>query len=159
MKIAIIGTRNLKNPKQVLQNIVKYLKDNKIKVRLVVSGNAVGTDQLANHFAKVEGVTVAHYLPWPSFNKQLVQNKPNIRYFYNPTKIFDNHILTLFPHMSNVSKGVWSLIRRNYQIILGLNGTNPCDIVFWHTTDGNVHGGTAYGVKLAEEKGIKLVRV
>jgi predicted Rossmann fold nucleotide-binding protein DprA/Smf involved in DNA uptake len=63
MKIAIIGTRNMENSKEVLANITNYLTINQIDVKIVRSGNALGTDQLANKFAKIEGVDVFHYLP------------------------------------------------------------------------------------------------
>ena len=63
MKIAVIGTRSLKNSKEVLTNIIEYLKNNNLSINTVRSGNALGTDQISNSFAKIDEISVYHYLP------------------------------------------------------------------------------------------------
>jgi hypothetical protein len=61
--------------------------------------------------------------------------------------------------MSEQSDGVWRLVRRNFQIILGVKGDVPVDLVFWHTVDGKLTGGTRYGVVLADSHGIKTIKI
>jgi hypothetical protein len=73
--------------------------------------------------------------------------------------MFDKDILEIFPHMSKMKQGVWALIRRNFQIILSTKGRDPVDLVFWHTKDGKLTGGTRYGVVLARKMGIKDISV
>jgi hypothetical protein len=159
MKIAVIGTRSLRNQKDVLTNIVEYLKENGLNVHVVRSGNALGTDQVSNSFAKIDRINVIHYLPWESYNKDLQIKKDNVYYICKSTHKFDKDILDMFPHMNNMKPGIWSLIRRNFQIILGTEGNDPVDIVFWHTIDGKLTGGTRYGVMLARKLGIKDISV
>ena len=158
-KIAIIGTRKINNTKQVTKNIVRYLQDNDISINTVRSGNAEGTDQIATVFSKLENIKVVHYLPWESYNKELQLKKDNVSYICEPITKFDKDIVELFPHMENQKQGVWSLIRRNYQIILGKDGNDPVDLVFWHTVNGKLTGGTRYGVLLARQVDIKDISV
>lgn len=159
MKIAVFGTRNLQDPKEVITKIVKYLIDNKIDVSEVRSGNAIGTDQLANKFAKIDKLKVCHFLPWESYNKDLQMSKNNVYYICKISKKFDKDILKLFPFMEKTKPGMWSLIRRNFQIIMGENGDDYVDMVFWHTADGELTGGTRYGVMLARKLGIKDINI
>jgi len=158
-RIAIIGTRDLKNPKEVLRKIVNYLKENKIDFDTVTSGNAVGTDQIANSFSKIDKITIIHYLPWKTYNEDLKIEKDNVQYVCNSTDKFDKDILEMFPFMKKQSQGNWALVRRNFQIILGSDGDKPVDLVFWHTVDGILSGGTRYGVLLARKMGIKDVSI
>jgi hypothetical protein len=156
MKAAIIGTRGIKNPERVYEKIQNYIKKNDLKIDLFVSGNAEGTDQIANRFVPT---AVLHFLPWASYNKHLQQlDNFDIFYVTNVLNIFDEQILELFPHMKNQSQGVWNLIRRNFQIILGEYGSQPVDIVFFHI-EGELKGGTRYGVLLAKENNILCVLV
>lgn len=159
MKIAVIGTRKLQDPKEVINKIVKYLIDNKINISEVRSGNAIGTDQLANKFAKIDKLKVYHFLPWGSYNKALQLNKDNVYYIYKASDKFDKDILELFPFMEKTKHGIWSLIRRNFQIIMGENGDDHVDMVFWHTINGELTGGTRYGVMLARKLGIKDISI
>lgn len=159
MKIAIIGTREIETPKEVLTNIIQYLKDKKILVTEVRSGNAEGTDQLANKFLKDKNIKVAHYLPWKSYNYSLRVNENNVYYIHKETDKFDDEIIEMFPYMEKMKSSVWALVRRNYQIILGTNGDDPVDLVFWHTIAGKLKGGTRYGVMLARGKKITDVSV
>lgn len=159
MKIAVIGTRKLQDPKEVITKIVKYLVDNKINISEVRSGNAAGTDQLANKFAKIDKLKVYHFLPWGSYNKALQLNKDNVYYICKASDKFDKDILELFPFMEKTKHGIWSLIRRNFQIIMGENGDDHVDLVFWHTINGELTGGTRYGVMLARKLGIKDINI
>lgn len=159
MKIAVIGTRKVTNSKAVLTNIVRYLTTNEINISSVRSGNAIGSDQLANSFAKIDRISVYHYLPWENYNKSLRIKKDNIYYICESTNKFDKDIIEMFPHMAKMKSGVWALIRRNFQIIMGKDGNDPVDIVFWHTIDGKLTGGTRYGVMLAKKLGIKDINV
>ncbi|NCC41235.1 MAG: hypothetical protein EOM21_17740 [Gammaproteobacteria bacterium] len=154
-KMAIIGPRNIKSQKAIEANIRKYLADNKLKYDIVVSGNAEGTDQIANSFASDH--IVAHYLPWGIYNQEL--RKEGIRYITHPTEMFDDQILELFPFMKDKGQGVWKLVRRNFQIILGKEGEYPVDVVFYHSETKEVSGGTRYGYVIAKAHGIKTVRV
>ncbi len=54
MKVAIIGSRNVKYPKAVLNKILEELPNNCTEI---VSGGAEGVDMLAEQFAKDNGIT------------------------------------------------------------------------------------------------------
>jgi hypothetical protein len=159
-KIAIIGTRKLKESHAdiVFKNIKKYLSENNLKPNMVRSGNAVGTDQLANRLVD-DSTTIAHYLPWIDYNQELKSRNPRIHYLFKKTNVFDDKMYELFPFIKGQRDGVISLIRRNFQIIMGIDGDKPVDLVFWHTNSNKPSGGTMYGVILARHLGIKDVRV
>ncbi len=55
MKIAIIGSRNIKNI-----NIEKYISDD---VNEIVSGGARGVDSVAAKYAKENGIKLTEFLP------------------------------------------------------------------------------------------------
>lgn len=158
IKAAIIGTRDLQDLQAVHKYIETYCLAHDIKMKFIASGNSKGTDQVANLFLS-EDTHVAHYLPWPNFNKENFITHKNMHYILRSDTNFDEKILELFPHMKKVSTSVWHLIRRNFQIILGIYGDKPVDIVFWYTKDGKITGGTRYGVLLAQHLGIKTVQI
>ena len=149
MKIAVIGTRDESQLELAKENLFKFLDDN--NVTLVRSGNAYGSDQLANLFNGF----VEHYLPWKSYNEELRYS--DVTYILGDVDIFDDKITELFPWVNN-KNGLKKLVRRNCAIILGINGDDPVDAVLWHNPKG-VTGGTAYGVKLAEHLGISTIRI
>jgi len=62
-KIVIIGTRQLVEKDIVLQKIKEYIEKEQIQIDSVRSGNAAGTDQLANEFSALNDVIIVHYIP------------------------------------------------------------------------------------------------
>jgi predicted Rossmann fold nucleotide-binding protein DprA/Smf involved in DNA uptake len=62
-KIAVIGTRKLEKKDEVIESIKKYIEKEDIHLDSVRSGNAEGTDQLANTFSDIPDIVIIHYLP------------------------------------------------------------------------------------------------
>lgn len=151
--IAIIGTRSVDSESiDVLFLKVKSLiARERLEVDRVYSGNAVGTDQVASRF----GDKTVLFLPWRSYNAALITNQ-TVAVRGDDTR-YDGEIKKLFPWIEKASCGTVALIRRNAFIVLGDDFYKPADVVFWHTADGSITGGTAYGVKLAMSHRIKLI--
>jgi hypothetical protein len=116
---------------------------------VVTSGNAVGTDQVSKLWRKN-----IQYLPWSDYNQELGFGYKHC--VAGGIKIFDGEILKLFPWIQGRTDGLWHLIRRNCCIILGKDGTNPVDAVYYYANEkkGIVEGGTRYAVELARSRGI-----
>ena len=75
MKIAIIGSRNLK-----VANLEKYLPES---VTEIVSGGAMGIDSCARSYAKQNGLKLTEFLPnYDDFGKKapLIRNIEIIKY-------------------------------------------------------------------------------
>jgi hypothetical protein len=158
IKAAIVGTRQPKyEGQELLRRLFNVFKVEGIFPTVVRSGNAEGTDQVANFWAGLSSILVGHYLPWSNYNIHL--RIEGVKYIYEPTTMFDELILQLFPHMANQKPSVWNLVRRNCQIVMGTNGKSLVDIVFWHTASGSLEGGTAYAVKLARHLKIRDIQI
>lgn len=159
VNIAIIGTRDsdVVNNNKMGRAIRDYLLANQLEVVNVYSGNAEGTDQVANLFRRVAKVT--HFLPWDSHNADL--RKDGVEYINKGTsKDYDDLMFKLYPHLAKTQKhAILKLIRRNMHIILGDKDHKAVDIVFWHTKSGEPVSGTLYGYTLAKHLGLRTVRL
>lgn len=75
MKLAIIGSRNLK-----IENLEKYLPSG---ITEIVSGGAIGIDTIAAEYAKKQGIILKEFLPeYQKYKKNapLIRNKQIVNY-------------------------------------------------------------------------------
>ena len=100
MKIAIIGSRSIKDPK-VLDVIDKYLSVYVGKNLTLLMGDAKGVDELTQHYADAHNLDVVKFLPY-----HLLDNKTEFdsRHFFIRTKqLVDNadRVLAIWDTKSN----------------------------------------------------------
>jgi hypothetical protein len=146
MRVAIIGTRKPGIPQAELA--LKFMLRIPVDA-LVTSGNAEGTDQISKGWTKN-----IQYLPWNDYNVELGLGYKHC--VAGGIKIFDGEIYRLWPYLAACEQGVMRLVRRNCCIILGRDGTQPVDAVYYYANEKNgvVQGGTKYGVELARSREI-----
>lgn len=61
MKVAVIGSRGFDDQEKLYRALDSY--HNKQKIDLIISGGAVGADQLAEQYAKERGIPVKIFKP------------------------------------------------------------------------------------------------
>jgi len=146
MRAAIIGTRE---PGIPLEELIPLFKVHIPEDAIITSGNAVGVDQVSKAWKKN-----LQYLPWFSYNQKLGFGYRHC--VAGGIKIYDAEIAKLWVYLAAASKGVLAMVRRNCCIILGRDGQNPVDVVYYYASekDGAVQGGTKYGVEFARAHGI-----
>lgn len=152
MRIAIIGTREVS--KDQIDEIFQIIESKYGQDVIVHSGNALGVDEVALRFKRVN-----IFLPWSTYNEHLKVKG----LFYSDKGNDDENDLSiqiLFPHFSKLSIGAKKMIRRNFFIVMGDSKMNipPVDTVVFYTGKG-VKGGTAYGVNIAKSFEIPVEEV
>ena len=152
MRVAIIGTREV--TEKQLERIHKAI-DTRFGSEIVVhSGGAVGVDQVAYKFSKVNV-----FLPWATYNNNERPEGNTAKFIVKGDDTrYDEMLTELFPHFTKMTQGVKKLLRRNAFIVLGYDSVPRVDTVVWYTGKG-VKGGTAYGVIIARHHGIKTVEL
>lgn len=144
MKVACIGTRELKSQsdKDLLYQIGRWLAQQGITV---VSGNAVGSDQMyAKGANDIDPKLVELWLPWASYNVEAVRSGNNV------------HVLGLYkqeweimssmhPMWSMINLAVKKLMMRNIRIVKGC-----AQVIGLPSIDKPWGGGTGMGMKLAD---------
>ena len=143
-RISIIGNRSLaKASKEVQCQAIDFVQQFVAthKPEWIVSGNAVGADQLSHLFNNN-----LQYLPWEGYNNHLMVNGNSV--VAGEIKIFDEEIFEMFPWIKNKSQGVLKLIRRNFAMIRGVKPGNQVDAILYWTESVQVTGGPKYAYDL-----------
>lgn len=94
------------------------------------------------------------FLPWKGFN-----NNPSTLYFYSIPPKLEVIAKKIYLAWDRVSIGVKKLHARNVQQILGKDPdvSEPSQfVVCWTLRPANEFGGTRFGMKLAEQRGIPV---
>ncbi len=146
LRVAIVGSRGfIASPLQV-----KWLEAKIPSDAIVVSGNAVGADQLSKLWKNN-----IQYLPWSGYNKELGYGAKCA--VAGHITIYDNVIGDLFPWITKAS--VMKLVRRNCALIGGLYGNKKVDILFYGCPKGVITSGTKYALTFAKHLGIPIFKI
>lgn len=149
MIVTGIGSR--KTPPEVLkdmQRIGEWCKEQRVPLR---SGHADGADWAFEQGA--QELCIA-YIPWASFNQHLHSRARKV--LYKPTDESRALVAQVHPAPHKLSQGTWKLHGRNTWQILGSTLDKPSQAVVCWTPKGEVVGGTATAIRLAQERGIPV---
>ena len=138
-----IGSRQL--PDEIKQRIIEGAKIMANRGALLRTGGAEGSDEAFLLGAGIENTCI--YLPWKEYNghkgPQTIVATERMR--MAAMEIASKH----HPAWDRCSQGARKLHARNVQIILGCRLDNPVDIVVCYTENGEIRGGTAMGITIA----------
>lgn len=142
-----IGAR--KTPQDILNKFFKigaYLANKGFVLR---SGGADGADEAFEDGCVSENGAKEIYLPWKGFNN-------------NDSELYNIPIgamliaKSIHPAWNNLTAGAIKMHSRNICQILGQDLNTPVDFVVCYTENGEVKGGTATAIRLAEQLSIPV---
>ncbi|MDB4314440.1 hypothetical protein N9955_00265 [bacterium] len=118
------------------------------------SGGAGGADEAFQSGVKEKAQI---WLPWPNFAPHLKKQYPmhDYKVIGNHDEAASNHVLENHPNPKALSRGGFSLHKRNYRQVVGIKEKNSSFVICW-TPDGKETGGTATAIKLAKSLGIPV---
>jgi len=152
MIITGIGSRH--TPPDVCELFTELASEARERDWWVRSGHAHGADYAFEKGARERCIA---YLPWNGFNADLET--------LGATKVepLREDVLKIVykhePYAKDLSDGVKRIKSRNVYQVLGVNLKAPSDVVVCWTIDGDVVGGTALAIKIANTHGIPVVNV
>lgn len=147
---AYAGIGSRETPEDVLSAFVKLAAELSEQGHVLRSGGAPGADS-----AFQEGAYPNHeiFLPWPGFNEIDAGDAELIEPIEHAYLIAE----TFHPAWSRLGQGARRLHARNSHIILGADLQDPVEFVICWTFDGKVKGGTAQGIRIAEDSNIPII--
>lgn len=154
--IGCIGTRTpTKEQRAVCVKLGMWIAVNKHQLR---SGNAEGCDQAyaegANH---IDPTAVHLCLPWPNYERQAVVagNHVHLLEDLDPTHLqaLREEAARTHKRWSNLTQGTQKLHTRNGLII------ESCDLILALPNSSPWGGGTGQGMRIAEQRGIRVVNL
>ena len=119
---------------------------------LLRSGGANGADAAFEMGCDSENGPKQIFLPWRGFNN-------NASKFYTAMDEAYEIASRIHPAWDKCQQAAKKLHARNCHQILGPHLNDPSGLVVCWTPDGNVVGGTATAINLAEEHGIKILNM
>lgn len=142
-----IGSRS--TPPEILEQIVDIGKYMATKDWLLRSGGADGADSSFEYGCDLVKGKKEIFLPWTNFNG-------NDSLFSHPSKSALLLASNLYPWIKNSKGAVQNLIARNMHQVLGWLLDDPVNLVICWTPNGEEKGGTAYALKLAKSRNIRI---
>jgi hypothetical protein len=139
----------------ILRDAAKYLAERGYTLR---SGGADGSDFFCEKGCDLGGGKKEIYLPWRDFNGNGSDLYPdNLSNFFKAKEIAAKY----HPAWSRLRDSVKKLMGRNTYQILGKNLDNPVDFVLCYCPieNGEWKGGTAQALRIAKDKGIKIINI
>jgi hypothetical protein len=119
------------------------------------SGGALGADAMFEYAAKVTGpwacATNEIYLPWPGFNGRVIGYA-----LERPTPGAYEIAAAAHPAWHRCSASAQHLLARNAHQILGRDLASPVAFVVCWTPGGQLVGGTATALRIAQANGIPV---
>lgn len=149
-KYAGIGSRQ--TPVEILEDMRRLGRDLAENGWVLRSGGADGADSAFEAGCDLMKGSKEIFLPWMGFNG-------NESPLFNPSVNAAYIASTLHPAWDKLSYGAQKLHARNCHQILGEHLDDPVDIVICWTPGGEVVGGTATAIKLAEQHGIRVINL
>lgn len=144
-----IGAR--KTPQAVLKVMTSYAQQLREAGAWLRTGGAIGADQAFQLGACDQSIL---YLPWPSYEEK--QRHPDSKPVCNiPSEAF-TMASEYHPAWDRCRQGVRKMHARNMQIILGKNLDTPVNFVICWTPGGGLVGGTAMGIRCAQDHEIDV---
>ncbi len=142
-----IGSRNI--PEVVYKffmGLARYYAQQGFVLR---SGGADGSDLAFEQGCDLVNGPKEIFIPWRGFNKSTSE-------LYNiPDEAFDI-ASTIHPNWNNLKEPVKRLHARNCSQILGQNLKTPVKFVACYTINGELKGGTAQALRLAQKYNIPI---
>lgn len=117
------------------------------------SGRAAGSDMAFEDGCLKGKGEMEIYLPYPKFNGA---PKDDPRYIANITNEMQALASTVVPHWGNCNGAARKFHSRNCCQILGRDLDDPVNMVLCWTINGDVVGGTATGIRLAQRMAIPV---
>lgn len=151
-----IGSRNITESER--ENIVKISKILSKKY-IVYSGNANGSD-IAFQTGS-DGLCVV-YLPWKGFNQDNYNHQDAHFIVPEETKESVESVYEFHPNANNLTKGVFSMMRRNYHQVMGYGPYPRVEFVICCSDPngkGGVCGGTGHAVRIAKSVNIPVINI
>lgn len=153
-----IGSRS--TPTSIIPKIQEIAKDLAQQGYILRSGNADGADTFfyESHIKYSNAYEI--YLPWPNFNK--IKNPEFIPLNKIPIeKIRQAEVIVeeIHPAWNNLKPSVRALHTRNAFQVLGLDLKTPSEILYCWTPNGEVVGGTATAIKIAQMYDVPIVNL
>lgn len=145
-----IGSR--KTPKDILVIMVRFGATMARKGILLRSGGANGADAAFEAGCDSENGQKQIFIPWRGFNGS--DSK-----FYTAMDEAYEIASRIHPAWDRCQQAAKKLHARNCHQILGPHLDDPSGLVVCWTPDGNIVGGTATAINLAEEYGIKVLNM
>jgi hypothetical protein len=147
-----IGSR--KTPSAVLHSMEEMGRDWAAQGWILRSGNCQGADQAFQRGANAVSTRLVElFLPWPGYEADGIA-LGNI--VYTPTSRAYEIAAQYHPAWQKCSTAMQALHARNVQIILGFLLDDPVDNLVCWTPNGVAVGGTAIGIRIAQEHGIPI---
>lgn len=119
------------------------------------TGGAPGADQAFERGARARGGAVEVYLPWPGFEGyrrgRVTLEEPDLRAFPIAAE--------LHPAWARLSPGAQKLHARNCHQVLGRGLDDPVAMVVCWTPGGDLVGGTAQAMRLAQRLGVPVINL
>lgn len=154
MTYAGIGAR--KTPPEILKEFEQIGEDLAREGYTLRSGHAEGADSAFEVGCdKVNGQKEI-YIPWKNFNGSKSDLIIEWNWNLNSQKAYD--IAREFhPYYENLKPFVRKLMARNsFQVLGNLKGDKPSDFVICYTEGGELKGGTAQAIRIANAYGIPV---
>lgn len=138
-----IGSRQ--TPPRILEEMTKLAREFRERGWTLRSGGAAGADAAFERGAGAKEI----YLPWRGFNG-------NSSELWPPSEEAFQRAQRFHPAWYRCSDGAKKLHARNAHQVLGLDLNTPSKVVVCWTLDGNLVGGTAQALRIAEHYGIPV---
>ncbi len=149
MIITLIGSRETPSSAlDIMKDFVLLCNDEDVTFR---SGGAEGADKVVTTYARKSEI----YVPWNGFNGVVNGIRPVF------TKRHRDIINAVHPAPERLSEAAMKLHMRNINQVLGMDIENPVlsDLVVCWTKGGQVVGGTATAIKIAEQHDIPVINL
>jgi hypothetical protein len=141
-----IGARN--TPADILTSMTNCAYSLALRGWTLRSGGANGADTAFEKGAKNKEI----YLPWRHFNG-------NTSPYYSPTNQAFVMARDFHPAWDKCSNAARQFHARNCHQVLGLDLQSPTDLVLCWTPKGEMVGGTAQALRIAEHHNIPIINL
>lgn len=143
-----IGSR--KTPEDILDVMANYAYVAGRHGWVLRTGGAPGADQAFERGALLGGCEIEMYLPWPGFENHSMATLDM------PASEAYEIAQRYHPAWHRLSQGAKKLITRNTHQILGERLNDPVDLVVCWTPGGEMKGGTAQALRIAQDYDIPI---
>ena len=146
------GVGSRKTPNHILSTMLQFATVMGSQGVLLRSGGANGADTAFETGCDVGKGAKQVFLPWKGFNK-------NCSELYHIMDQAYEIAASIHPAWDKCQQAARKLHARNCHQVLGPNLCDPSDVVVCWTPGGNVVGGTATAIKLAQKYNVPILNM